>query len=129
LYFGEFGNNEQPLLNVDSWVPPMGRPHELFVAMLPLPFSTTAQRCALRNELIQAYNPISQADWARMSTRELARKLDMIEVRQEQLHTQIVSLLHHLNQIVQPQQVPPRRPIGFIAPFLDSPEATAVAGY
>jgi hypothetical protein len=129
LYFGEFGNNEQPMSNLDTWLPPAGRLDGLFVAVLPLPFSTTAQRWALRNELIHAYNPISQADWARTSTRELARRLDMIEVRQEQVNTQILSLLNHLNQVLQPQPVPPRRPIGFLPDLPSAPEPTEVAAH
>src|SRR5690242_12491193 len=48
LFFGEFGNNTQEmrLPKVDGGV---------FVAVLPLPFSTMAQRWALRQELIRAY--------------------------------------------------------------------------
>src|SRR5262249_40537004 len=119
LYFGEFGNNEPPL-PVSTWVPPSGRPEGLFVATLALPFSTTAQRCALRNELIEAYNPISQAEGTRVSTRELARKLDAIEVRQHEQNTQIIALLHQLNRIFEPQPVPPHRQIGFVARWAGS---------
>jgi len=32
----------------------------LYVAVLPMPFTTTVQRCALRDELIWAYNPAWQ---------------------------------------------------------------------
>jgi hypothetical protein len=125
LYFGEFGNNEQHTLNLDGWVRPTGSVEELFVATLALPFSTTAQRCALRNELVEAYNPIYQSEGARTSPRELARKLDAIEVRQHEQNTQIIALLHQLNRILQPQAVPPRRPIGFLAPWGDSQPAEA----
>jgi hypothetical protein len=99
----------------------------LFVATLALPFSTTAQRCALRNELVQAYNPISQAEGVRTSTREIALRLDAVEVRQHEQNTQIITLLHQLNRIFEPQAVPLRRPIGF--PVSNSKEASEPAGY
>jgi hypothetical protein len=124
LYFGEFGNNEQQTLTrLNSLQRPASRlDGPLFVATLPLPFSTTAQRCALRNELVQAYNPISQAEGGRTSTRELARKLDAIEVQQHEQNTQIIALLHQLTRIFEPQAVRLRRPIGF--PGSNSAEAT-----
>jgi hypothetical protein len=115
LYFGEFGNNDRQSAALDSRQASGGRANSLYVATLALPFSTTAQRCALRNELVEAYNPIGQAEWARTSTRELARKLDAIEVRQQEQNTQIIALLHQLNRLFEPQPVPPRRPIGFVA--------------
>jgi hypothetical protein len=125
LYFGEFGNNEQPALTLNGWLPTASRVEALFVATLPLPFSTTAQRCTLQNELVQAYNPLSQAEWARTSTRELARKLDAIEVRQHEQNMQIVALLHQLNRLFEPQPVPPRRPIGFLTQLAGSNSAEA----
>jgi hypothetical protein len=131
IYFGEFGNNEQQTLKLNGWLPPAGRVDALFAATLVLPFSTTAQRCALRNELVQAYNPVSQADGTRTSTRELARKLDAIEVQQNVQNAQIIALLHQLNRILEPQPVPPRRPIGFLARLTgsSSAEATEATGY
>jgi hypothetical protein len=127
LYFGEFGNDEQQTHIGRPLLPPAARADVLFVATLALPFSTTAQRCALRNELVEAYNPVSQSEGARTSTRELARKLDAIEVRQHEQNTQIVTLLHQLNRIFEPQPVPPRRPIGFVARFADGNSAKATA--
>jgi hypothetical protein len=115
LYFGEFGNNDQQSPALNCWLPSGGRVDALFVSTLALPFSTTTQRYALRNELVEAYNPIFQAEGARTSTRELARKLDAIEVRQHEQNTQIIALLHQLNRLFEPQPVPPRRPIGFVA--------------
>jgi hypothetical protein len=115
LYFGEFGNNDHQTLVSNGWLSTASRPDALFVATLALPFSTTAQRCALRNELIEAYNPVSQAEGSRPSPRELARRLDAIEVRQHEQNTQILALLHQLSRIFEPQAVPPRRPIGFVA--------------
>jgi hypothetical protein len=130
LYFGEFGNNEQNF-TLNGWLSQAGRAHALLVATLALPFSTSAQRCALRNELVQAYNPISQAEGGQTSPRELARKLDAIEVRQHEQNTQIIALLHQLNRIFEPQPLPPRRPIGFLARFAESNPAgaTEAAGY
>jgi hypothetical protein len=126
LYFGEFGNNGQHTWDL-GWLRPAGRLDGLFVATLALPFSTTAQRCALHNELIQAYNPVYQAECARNSPRELARKLDAIEVRQHEQNTQIIALLHQLNRILQPQTVPPKRPIGFLPQLGESQPAEASA--
>jgi|GEM_PF-1101727 hypothetical protein len=115
LYFGEFGNNGHSALDFDGWVPPAGRMDELYIAALPLPYSTTAQRFALRHELIRAYNPIAQADATRTSTRELARKVDAMELRQQEQNAQILALLQQLNAMFGPQPATPRRPIGFLA--------------
>src|SRR5262249_49180767 len=57
IYFGDFGNDEQQTLILNSWLPSSREANALFVATLALPFSTSAQRCALRNQLVQAYNP------------------------------------------------------------------------
>ena len=59
LYFGEFGNNT-PETPLPTDCPGIEKGARLYVAVLPMPFSTTAQRWALRNELLRAYNPISQ---------------------------------------------------------------------
>ena len=63
LHFGEFGNNAPlaalPIDYTRLMATAQGR--TLFVAVLPLPFSTTAQRRELRNELLWAYNPECQA--------------------------------------------------------------------
>jgi hypothetical protein len=63
LHFGEFGNNS-PLaaLPIDySRLMAAAQGRNLYVAVLPMPFSTTAQRRELRNELLGAYNPECQA--------------------------------------------------------------------
>ena len=131
LYFGEFGNNEQQALRLNGWLPLAGRVDSLFVATLALPFSTTAQRCALCNELVQAYNPVFQPDATQTSVWELARKLEAIEFHQHEQNKQIIALLHQLNRILEPQPVPPRRPIGFLARLTgsSSAEATEATGY
>ena len=51
VHFAEFGNNA----GRDLATPPGNDP--LFVAVLPMPFSTTAQRRAICDELVAAYNP------------------------------------------------------------------------
>ena len=67
LYFGEFGNNTPEALL--SWNQARLRRSEggtiLLISVLPMPFSTTAQRRALRNELLWAYNSAWQAEEAR----------------------------------------------------------------
>ncbi len=63
LHFGEFGNNA-PLAALPLDYPRLlatAQGRTLYVAVLPLPFSTTAQRRELRNELLWAYNPECQA--------------------------------------------------------------------
>src|SRR5947199_6712915 len=62
LYFGEFGNNTpaHALLHDYNCVAAAANGKNLFVCILPMPFSTTAQRCTLLNELIFAYNPVCQ---------------------------------------------------------------------
>ena len=63
-YFGEFGNNTPPAAWWNEYRPMPGEadPRELFIAVLPMPFSTTAQRLAVRNELVSAYHPPCQMD-------------------------------------------------------------------
>jgi hypothetical protein len=62
LYFGELGNNA-PL---SAWLTNYhellhaARGKELLVSVCPMPFSTTAQRRAVRDELVWAYNPVCQ---------------------------------------------------------------------
>ena len=55
LYFTEFGNNSRLSLTAPSVR------DSIFAAVLPLPYSTTAQRSALRDELVAAYNPSCQS--------------------------------------------------------------------
>jgi hypothetical protein len=55
LYFAEFGNDAGRTLTAPAVRDP------LFAAVLPMPYSTTAQRRALRDELVSAYNPACQA--------------------------------------------------------------------
>jgi len=114
LFFGEFGNDARRTSESRQWLGAAAR--ELYIAVLPLPFSTSAQRRALRHELVSAYNPVCQAT-ATPSADELMRKLDQLEARQEEQNAQILALLSHLAKLFEPQPVAPRRPIGFRPPL------------
>jgi hypothetical protein len=63
LHFGEFGNNARDVLGLAKFgaLHGMADTRQLYVCTLAMPFSTTAQRRAIHAELVQAYNPISQA--------------------------------------------------------------------
>jgi hypothetical protein len=87
LDFVEFGNNA----DFTTFLRAANR-NMLFVAVLPMSYSTTAQRCAVRGELIRAYNPMY-----RFGPVEYLRG----EARLGE-------------QPVEPDR--PRRPIGFITP-------------
>ena len=104
LYIAEFGHNSGEAFPADA---------SLFVSALPLPYSTTGQRCSIRNELVWAYNPTCQSAGERSSVRELARRVDEMEVRQQEQNSQILLLLTNLNRMFGPQAAPARRPIGF----------------
>jgi hypothetical protein len=124
LYFGEFGNNGAHAF-VLAALAGSSPGADLFVSVLPMPFSTTAQRHEIRNALISAYNPICQANSPGASTAELARKLDELESRQKEQNAQILALLSHVNKSFEPQPAGPRRSIGFLPPALLSEPAPA----
>ncbi len=66
IYFGEFGNNT-PAPGPDAapaYLRDGAERAALLAVFLPLPFSTTAQRQALRNELVSAYHPACQGEEA-----------------------------------------------------------------
>jgi hypothetical protein len=119
LCFGEFGNNGHenllphdagPLLNTV-------RVNALFVAVLPMPFSTTAERTAARDQLIWAYNPLCQVSRSPLApTGELARKLEALEKKHEEHTNQVGLLLATVSRFFEPQPEPPRRHIGFLPP-------------
>ena len=81
----------------------------------PLFWASSGAAAISGGKLVRAYNPISQAEGALISIRELARKLDALEVRQHEQNTQIIALLRQLNRMLEPQPVPARGPIGFVA--------------
>ncbi len=107
LCFEEFGNNDDPLAQLVRLA------GDLFFSVLPMPFSTTAQRCSLRDQLISAYSPAWQPK--RSGRTELAGKIDELEKKTEEQTNQLRLLLATLNKLFEPQPVPPRRAIGFLA--------------
>ena len=115
VYFGELGNNT-PLVTVQREVTtlaPAPRPEALFVAVLPLPFSTTGQRWILRNELIWAYNPPCQVKTPQSPPAELVAKLEELE-RRHQEHTAELRQLFASAHNFLPPKPQPRRRIGFL---------------
>jgi len=82
--------------------------------VLPMPFSTLAQRRAVCKELIAAYNPTCQNDGRTMSPAEMVFKIGELEARQQEQSQQILSLLTYIGKLFEPQPVAPRRPIGFL---------------
>jgi hypothetical protein len=118
LYFGEFGNNASAATLFTECQSLFARSsgRMLLVAALPLPFSTTSQRRALRSELIHAYNPVCQAELSKTPSTDLARRLDEIEKRHQEQTAQVMLLLANTNRIfeVQPETSKPRRSFGFL---------------
>ena len=116
LYFGEFGNNARDV-NVpgDSLFPfDLRRSAELFIATLPMPFSTTSQRYTVRDELLWAYNPLYQARLAQTPPHDLARKVEELQKGHQEQSVQFGLLLASINRFFEPQPERPRRPIGFL---------------
>jgi hypothetical protein len=114
LYFGEFGNNAKlPVFGREAGQPAGKIGEVLFAAALEMPFSTTAQRCLLRNELIAAYNPPGCVLAADTPQSELARRLDELELRHQREAAELRMLFAgaYTYPVQQPQ---PRRRIGFI---------------
>ncbi len=66
LYFGEFGHNTPAGALPFNYQRLQAASHgrTLMLAVLPLPYTTTAQRRELRNELVTAYNPEFQREGA-----------------------------------------------------------------
>lgn len=77
LCFGEFGNGASrgTLLGNYNELIATANGNNLLIAVCPMPFSTTAQRWALRDELVWAYNPACQAEGQRISPSEIALRL------------------------------------------------------
>jgi hypothetical protein len=74
LCFGEFGNNapRSALLGNYSELVEAANGRKLLIAVCPMPYSTTAQRSAVRDELIWAYNPACQVEGHRLSPGAIA---------------------------------------------------------
>jgi hypothetical protein len=113
LYFGEFGHNASlPAFRAEQANLAGVAPHEaLFAAAFPMPFSTTAQRWLLRNELIRAYNPPCCVPRADTPPTELVQKLDELERRHQQ---ETAELRWLFAGAANPEGQPPRRRIGFV---------------
>jgi hypothetical protein len=111
LCFVEFGNDVRRAFDAGSWL--RATAHAVYGSVLPMPFSTSAERRAIRNQLISSYNPIYQTDGL-PSTDELTRRLDDLEAHQQGQNAQILALLSHIAKLFEPQPVAPRRPIGFL---------------
>ena len=116
LYFGEFGNNT-PEVPVHYALLPRGEGDAtLFISVLPMLFSTTAQRWALRNELLWAYNAAWQAKEVRASGAGLANQLGVVDTKpypEQAAH--LLFLLTGVNKPFDPQpEREPRRRIGFV---------------
>jgi len=84
------------------------------VAVLPLPFSTMAQRWALRQELIRAYNPVFQRHEPLRAAGDLNGKVEELERKHQEQTAQVGLLLANMNKFFEPQPVAPRRRIGFL---------------
>jgi hypothetical protein len=116
LWFGEFGNNAQHLFAAER------TPHtgSLFVSVLPMLFSTTEQRCSVRDRLVWAYNPILQTKRTPLLPSEWAYKLHELEKKHEEHTSELRTLLTASNPKVVEAQPGRRRRIG----FLPDPEPT-----
>ncbi|HEX4134401.1 MAG TPA: hypothetical protein VHY84_07330 [Bryobacteraceae bacterium] len=116
LYFGEFGNNT-PLQALPVDYPRLlaaAQGRTLLAAVLPMPFSTTAQRRDLRNELTSAYNPECQTGGSVLHQSELATRFGDLEKRHREQTDQVMVLLANINQSFLPPPETPRRRIGFM---------------
>src|SRR5437868_15152606 len=110
LCFLEFGNNSDlrrlaRMPNTDA----------LYIAALAMPFSTSAQRSEVRNQLVWAYNPVWQAGAGAAVQSELSHKLEELERKHEEQTTQLRLILANINRLFEPQGEPKRhRAIGFL---------------
>ena len=118
LCFWEFGNNSdlRRLARVAN-------AQALFVSALAMPFSTSAQRSEVRNQLVWAYNPVCQGSAGSAADCELAYKLGELEKKHEEQTTQLRLILASINRLFEPQAEPrPHRAIGFLPQPAASPE-------
>ena len=110
LCFCEFGNNAD--LRRLARMPNM---EALFVSGLAMPFSTSAQRSEVRNQLVWAYNPVWQASAGSALQSELSHKLEELERKHEEQTAQLRLILANINRLFEPQIEPKRhRAIGFL---------------
>lgn len=114
LYFGEIGNNspDGPPPGTETLIPQNHGRAALFISVLPMPFSTTAQRRALRNELLWAYNSTWQVDEIRRAA-GIANQFGSLDKPEDA--TQALLLLTGFNKhFLPPPEREPRRRIGFV---------------
>ena len=123
LYFGEFGNDASSRAAL-----PPNASQDLLVSVLPMPFSSAAQRRALCDELIAAHNPAWQENRTMVSAAALARKVNELEARQLEQSQQILALLTHLGKLFEPGQAAPRKPIGFLSKLAPAPVSATEGG-
>ena len=110
LCFCEFGNNAD--LRRLARMPNM---EALFVSALAMPFSTSAQRSEVRNQLVWAYNPVWQASAGSTLQSEFSHKLEELERKHEEQTTQLRLILANISRLFEPQIEPKRRrAIGFL---------------
>jgi hypothetical protein len=115
LWFGEFGNNAQHLFTDQ---PPHGE--SLYLSVFPMLFSTTEQRCAVRDRLVWAYNPILQSNKrSPIFGGEWAHKLRDLERKHEEHTAELCTLLGNTSPELLGAQ-PRRRRIGFLPDPLPS---------
>ena len=116
LYFGEFGNNTPEVPVNYSQLPRGEGDPTLFISALPMPFSTTAQRWALRNELLWAYNATWQTKEVRAAGTGLTNQLGLMDTKPyPEQAAQILLHLTGVSKLFDPQpEREPRRRIGFV---------------
>jgi hypothetical protein len=115
LYFGEFGNNTpEPAVPMSYGLATRSEGDALFISVLPMPFSTTAQRWTLRNELLCGYNTAWQARETRSAGGGLANQTGVARLYPEEA-AQILLLLTGAKSPFEPQpERGPRHRIGFV---------------
>lgn len=84
----------------------------LYLSVLALPFSTTAQRWALCAELIRAYNPSYQPHDPMNRPTELVQRLNELEKKHHDQTAQLMWLRATAEQML--GALPERRRIGFL---------------
>jgi hypothetical protein len=125
LYVAEFGNDAARI----GILPASLCREDLLVSVLPMPYSTAAQRRAICHDLIAAYNPVCQANTRAVSAIELARKVDELEARQQEQSDRILSLLAHIGKMFEPPPVAgPRNPIGFLTQLASAADQATQSG-
>lgn len=114
LYFGEFGNNTpaHTLFHQCSRMFSGENGKYLLICVLPMPFTTTTQRCSLRDELVSAYHPMCQSA-SYTPSNDLAQKVDELERRHQEQNAQMMMLVAGVSRFLEPPPAPPRRRIGF----------------